>query len=577
MKTNTFVTIALLVLVVVYILVLQIKPEHYENKSKFVPDTTIVYFEQKNSIRSLRKISRSSIDLSSNKIDFVKVARKLEFEEKQVDTIERAIDFYHKILTDEIVDEFFSKSFAFALDSTEDVAQATSLETYVRLNSVVIAEPKHSAGFLTFIAETYSRFTNKFELTVKQYGTHNIHRITFDNEQLSIVVVDGLLVASLNEALLKKCIDTYDGDERSLNSSPDFTAVQNHYLESENFLYLAVDLARSFITRVVEEQKFTGKDLVKKELATTKGFTGVGYGMWFDNSVLTERIAAHYKKDLVNDITGSILEIPSTRSSMLKMTSLDPVAFYWSNTFDLYRILPYLLQEEKVSAQLKNFAQKTREQTGKSMTEILSWLGEEISIVIESGSSKTFLAVPIIATFLQIKDVEKLKTTISDISRKSDLIMTQKEYKGATYHYLSTSTQEGLQILYGFHKEFLFLSNSADFIRRIMDNIESGKRLDQINKIAAIDPGVTAYNNSITYSNNIVLIDMIKRFLNFASTMIAMEDRDLAFRSKIVVTDLINPFLEGLKMYTRSCTRSYFTSDFILIDSVTQTMPATDN
>lgn len=573
MNTNYFTIVASILLVVVYLIVLQIEPKKFPDKALFIPETAIAYYEQKTGIKSLENSKRNTFSKTIASIDIVKVAQKLEFEEKQIESIQKTIALYYKFLSEDIVKELFSKSFAVAIDPSATTPHSTDFELFLRSNSVLISEPKHQAGLLTVIAESYSRFSKKFDVVVKQYGIHHIYRITLENEQVSVVVIEGMLIASFNELLLKKCIDTYDGEIQSLNSLADYQTVQEHFESKTCFFYLSVARSRDFVKSFISERQFSGKDLIEKELATTKGFSGVGYGISYNRKVLAERIAAHYQKDLVNDITSSVLDSVPSKSSMLKLTSPQPVAYYWSNTFDLYHILPYLLQDEKISPQMKDFAEKVRQSTGKSITEILSWLGKEVSLVVESGSSKTFLALPMIATFIQVKEGAKLQATLADLSNYSAIPMTQKTYKNATYHYWSTSTQDGLMFLYGFWNDYLFFSNSVKYIRSIMDNIEAGKTLNEINGVAGIDPGISSRNNSITYSNNVELIEMMKRFLNFASTMVGMEDRQLAYKITTIVSDVVNPFLDGLKSYNKSCTRSYFTSDFVFIDSFTYVDP----
>ena len=85
-----------------------------------------------------------------------------------------------------------------------------------------------------------------------------------------------------------------------------------------------------------------------------------------------------------------------------------------------------------------------------------------------------------------------------------------------------------------------------------------------------IDLGLTRSNNYISYTDNVELITITKSLLKLAGAMMAIEDRDTALKVKIILRDIIDPLLDGLSMFDRTATRSYFTEDSVVIDSMTK-------
>lgn len=569
MNTNSFVAAATLLLIVVYLLVVQIDTEKHEIKERFVPASVFLYFEQQDGLQKLHNMRESTLTKNFREIDFTAIAHKLQVDKKIVQQLEEGFSLYRKVLTDEMIAELFGNSFALALDTPIKEISDLTPEEFLRSNGVIVSNPSHGAHLLSSLAKTYGRFSDSFRVEIRQYGKHFLHRITTNGETVTTVAIDDFLLISFNEKLLRKCVDTYDGEIPSLNDLKDFQNVRSQIEGPAHFLYLSVEKSRTLIQQFISGKDFPGKELVEKELSTTKGFTGVGYGVWTDDFVITERIIAHYNEALVNEIVRSILQIDPEESSMLRFTTGEPAAYYWSNTFDLYHILPYLLQEENISQELKDIADVVRKETGTSMTEILSWLGEEVSLTVEGGYPKSYLAIPLVAGFLKTSNGQNLQQVLTHLSATNHLSLKEGTYKDATYHYLASAPHEGLQLLYGFWEEYLFFSNSAQFIHRIIDNIESGNSIHQIRRMNGIDPGVHLANNSVTFSSNVELIEIVKRFLNFATTMIAMEDRNLALKSKVILHDIVNPIMDGLKMYDRSSTRSYFAPNLVFIDSKT--------
>lgn len=569
MSVNKFISAAFMLLVVFYLLVLGIDTESHKGKTRFIPDSALVYLEQNDSLRVLQKFQQSPLGKNIGAIDFAEKARLVKAEETTIKMIEKTIRAYKNVLNDEVFIQLFGTSFALAYDSFSPVSEKVNIEQLIKLNTVLVSEPKYSANLITILAKNYDRFSEKVDISVRQYGNHHINRTRFKDENISFVAVDGLLLLSFNERLLRKCIDTYDGDRPALSSLPHYHKMIKKFVATESFVFLQVDETREYLNNAITTKSFQGKELLEKELATTKGFESLGYGMWSDKEVVTEQIVTFYNKHLVNTIASSVLDTKPETSSMLNLTTRNPAAYYWSNTFDLYHLLPYLLQEQNVSEQIKKVAEKIRICTGRSLTQILDWFGDEISLVIESGKENDFFSFPIGAMFIETKNAEELRATIVDLIQSSWVAPESRQYKDVYYNYLSIAPQEGLQLVYGFWDNHLFFANSDDLLHRVIDNHQAGQSLTDLEQTKDIDPGLNAQNNSVTYSSNVELLDMFMRALKFTSTMIAMEDRELAYTSRVIVSDVVIPLLEGLKMYDRSCTRSYFTSDFVIIKSKT--------
>lgn len=62
---------------------------------------------------------------------------------------------------------------------------------------------------------------------------------------------------------------------------------------------------------------------------------------------------------------------------------------------------------------------------------------------------------------------------------------------------------------------------------------------------------------------------MLKELINWGGTIIGIEDRKAARKSKVVINQLINPLLDGLAMYSQIGTRRYTENNIIYIESTT--------
>ncbi len=106
-------------------------------------------------------------------------------------------------------------------------------------------------------------------------------------------------------------------------------------------------------------------------------------------------------------------------------------------------------------------------------------------------------------------------------------------------------------------------------LAEIIDGYNENKSLLTNRKIRDIDPGIIDENNSVTYFNNVEILELSQRLLSALGTMVSMEDREKAKKARIIITEVLNPFIEGLKEFERSCTRSYFAPGMVVIDSKT--------
>jgi hypothetical protein len=123
--------------------------------------------------------------------------------------------------------------------------------------------------------------------------------------------------------------------------------------------------------------------------------------------------------------------------------------------------------------------------------------------------------------------------------------------------------------LYGFWEDLFFFGNSSKLLAMIVDKKNADFSLLDNAAIKMLDPGFAEKNNSITYLNNVALLKVLQRWLDLLGMTLAIEDREKAYRVHTVLNEIINPLLDGVSMYEKSSTRSFFTSEMVVIESIT--------
>jgi len=569
MKSNTTVAVLTMLLFVVYPLVNGIQTDGARNMAKFIPDQALVYFEQHRGSMALKEFVKSPLGKKISTIDFVKTGKKISLPDTMLLPIEEGLSFYAAIKDNKLLHEILGNKFALAILSPIEPHQYIDVKDYLKENTLIVARPKHSAEGLAFLAEKYSNHVEMYSVSSAQYGNHHIRRMQLQGQIFSLVTIEGIFIMSLSEKRLRHCIDSFDAKLPSLANNKAFKAMKKNFKMPERFFYLPINDARKFITETVTEHAFTGKELFLKELATTVGFAHFGYGSWNKKKRVIDKMLVQYNSDEVNNVVKKHIDAAPIRCSMLSLTTENPMAFYWSNTVKLKNFSGYFEKNHELAPHIDKLWTTMAGITGKNAEELFSLLGEEVSLVVEPGVQDEFFAVPLGMVFLRIKNVPALRTVMEQIIDAYDLPITSKAYGQIRYSYWTPSPQDGLQPLYGFWDDLFFFGNSPKLLKMIADRKTDDFSLLDNSAIKLLDPGFTEKNNSITYLNNVELLKVLRRWLSLIGMTLAIEDREKAYKVHTVLNEIINPLLDGLSMYEKSSTRSFFTPEMAVIDSIT--------
>ncbi|TKB11116.1 DUF3352 domain-containing protein [Desulforhopalus sp. IMCC35007] len=567
MNTNAFVTFSSILLVVVYLLVWRYDPDHEDNMAKFIPDNALIFFEQRNAPDAIDTFKKSQLGKNFTAIDFRKAGNKINLSEEFIDTIETIQHNYSRPFEDDLIDELLGRRFAFALFWPQNDFDFHDIETFFKDNSVILAKPRHSADLLKFLAEHYSTITDGFSYQIHQYGNHQISRMSTPEGTVSLSVIEGLLLFSFNEKRLKTSIDTYDKEIKSLHDTVSFRKARQKFKRPERFIYLPVDTIRKFAAEAMVHLDPNMANLVESQIENTMGFTGLSYAAWPGKNLVEDKLILSYEKSIINSASLQHLQTEPVTTSMLELTTGDPLVYYWSNAIDLRHLYTFLVPDDDQNSHVYNYFKRLEELSGISTEEILSVLGQEVSLVVEKNDEENFIPVPLGVLLFKIDPHVDVAAMANNIVNAFGLPVVEKLYNSVTYLYWVASPQDGLQPLCGYWSNYLFVGNSALFLERVIDGFNNDTSLLKNPKVKAIDPGITEKNNSITYFNNVEIIELTQRLLSALGTIVSLEDKTKAQQAHIILNEVVNPLLNGIKEYERSCTRSYFAPGMVVIES----------
>jgi hypothetical protein len=571
MKTNTLVSFLTILLVIVYFLVWQIKPFEYADPSDLVPGTALLYVEQGNVEEFLYDLENSKLGKALQSIDFLRIGKEIELNSEELALLGEINDVIKDNWHNEIVRELLGKNAALALLQPVRTSVYPHLLDFIKANTVLITQPRHKAEFLQILVDRYAAFDEKISISTHQYGMHHIKRISIDNEILSAVVIDGLYLVSFEEQQLRQCIDTFDGDLPSLPKNGVYSSLRNLYAHPDQFLFLSLKNSRELIASGLIAQEYPGKNVAEKEFAATSGFAGFSYGAWKTQSLIEDKIIVLHDDKTVNNFVDKQLKTPPAICDTLQFSPQDPLVFYWSNAIDIRSLYQYYNETvPQTDNKLTELSKTLKDQSGETLDQLLAFLGKEFSYIITKSQDGNFLSIPYGIMLFKIENREKLETVLEKLASSYDFPLRKEEHGSALLYSWTKSPQDGLEPLYGFLDNYLFLGNSRSLAKQVVDSRYNGLNLRNDPGFLKIDKGLSEANNYISYTNNVELINIFKSLLTLASTVIAIEDKAAARKISILTKDVVTPLLDGLSMFNRTTTRSYFTDHSVVIDSMTK-------
>lgn len=568
MNTNGFLIFSTILLVFMYLLVHQYDPDYEENMAKFVREDALVYIEQRDGRKALEDFRKSKLAKNLEAIDFQGVGEEVGLSADFSNLLEAVQNNYFKLFDHNFIDILVGKRFGLAFYEPENGAQHPSVRSLLKESSLIIAEPKIDGDILQYIALNYSHIYPQIAFQKLQYGNHRITRMTVKGESIAFALIEGLFVASFNESLLRDAIDAYD-EGNTLFARSDFTEAQTYYEKPERLLYLPMDtvyLLADYLYDLVPQDHIP---IFQQQLDLVDGFTGLLYGAWSRGEYMDDKIILTYQEEQVVEGTEKFLQTAPGMSSMLELTTSDPLAYYWSNTIDLKTFLQYLPDRNDKEHPVNRYLDKLEEMSHQGIEEIVATFGDEVSLVLEKNSDENFLPVPRAAVFFRMNTGVDLSEMVNYIVDAFEVPVIEQLYNSVTYLYWVASPQDGLQPLCGYWSNIFFIGNSGSLIEQIIDGYNENSSILSNTQIKKIDPGVSEANNSVTYLNNEELLGLTERLFSALATISTLEDREKAEKARIVINKIIHPFFSGLQQYERSFTRSYFLPGMVIIDSKT--------
>ncbi|WP_457574847.1 hypothetical protein [Desulfolithobacter sp.] len=509
-----------------------------------IPPSANLVLAWDNPVAAYRSFLDTPLGSRLQAIDWAGALADLEPEQTIFTTILEQFSHLNRLATSSLAREFFSQRVVVALLPVEENRTGSRS---IRKQFVVVTEPAHPARMFD-VLETVGATGSGIAL--EQYQGRIIRKYPLAHKlALYVTRIDGLLLASLDPAPLKRCLDE---DLARLTRSRTGLALNSGYMDLVNrgdpvqdvFFYADASgiatLATAALMTVSNRQMDVGA--LRNFLAPLE----FG-GLFLDRGQEVRRLTTVLRLDPVR--LSSLQQKLLARSPVInRKTSVMPadlVVYFWSNWLDLpawWSKVPGPRGRDIEAAVL--------EYTGLPMNAFLSLFGEEFGFNVTEIRTSGFVPVPRICLCIEVQDHQRLARMLN--ARLKDLPLQREKVTGGEI--VSLMAAGGLmQPAYALLKKFLIVADGRDQIDAILpatgNQASRSTRLADDPDFIQVDVGMMKPANVIFFARISRLVPGLKEFASWGSILLSIWDKEAARKSQILVDRIVQPLLDGLSMF----------------------------
>ena len=541
----------------------------------FLPAETMACFEQRDLGPLLDEFKVSRLGRAVSNIDTTKIATDLGLAAEEISKIKEARKQFADFLNSPVFQEVFGQEITFALLPVPDSALETPEKTAAG-SFLFIARPRHNADVLGMMS---SLFAGKLEQTSVQHGRYSIRQYRLEKEKsLSVVTVEGYVIAAFDERLVQESLDRYDSKKGALTQNKEYIRLRRDFVDAKLFAYVSMPALSAQTGRLTATFDPEQKEEIQKALDQWKGWEGMACGVWKEKGKVRDKAVVLFKKEKLNPLVGKMFSVQPVENKTLAMVPADILGYYWTNTLSMSTFWEMFTQEMKESPeQIKALEKDVKTVTGVELRQLFSMFGSEAVFLLKEVATDGFIPLPNGAIFLKIEKEDEFVKMLQPLLVKTAIPFQSEEYKGVKLNTLGVSIHPGLQPVYALDHGYLIMATTVDLVKKIVDGggkdggLAGDGRFQQVNQ--GLNQGLTKANNSVTFVRFSSLLTMMKELANWGGTMLSMQAPETAQKAKVVIDQLILPLLDGLAMYEVIGSRSVIQNDAIVLESVTVLAP----
>ena len=383
--------------------------------------------------------------------------------------------------------------------------------------------------------------------------------------------VKDLLLMGFNERILRRSLDFYDHGTSLLSEVKDYSQIAGECRNCASITYL--NLTRSieaFVEKMHYSQNESLISVMPDMLKKFKGYERLIWTTWDTKNYISQKAVLSFNRNEILPEYRELFTIEPTMTESYKRINGETIWYYWTNILRPHALLTLYNhgQDEGSGDGHKRFIAEIAEIAELSVEELFALVENDFLISVENSPEEQFIPIPHLLMALKTNDGEELLSVIKKITEHYDIPLIQQSFNGVKIYLWGGVLPTGdLQPTFCITDNYFVFSSNRRQIRDFILDGQGYQALDGNPEFKRVNNGLTSENNSVNYIDSRNLAVLIKEVLSWIGTMIAIQDREAAQRSKILIDEMLNPLLDGLAMYSTIGMRSYTEENRIHIES----------
>jgi len=556
--------------VIIFILVLVLvaigtayflRTAHKEVKpAKLLPADTLLMVELVDLEKSIEGFKSEKLGQKLKEIDLTGVMQNLEVPTKAIEEYKKTKSAVLSTLDSMLFKELFGQETVLAILPLK-IDHLTPECLKKALGSLVlISRPKSSAELVEFVNQI---LTKNLKFRSEVYAGYEIKSFDLDYDiTVHYSLADGLLVATLDQQAIKNCLDLRKNQQPSLDQNEYYQNLRSKLASSATKAFVYNNTKKMYesiltISRlIVKKEKFSN---MERSLASLKGLKAIGYASYDDGSDLLQNrtLVMIDKKDLEPVYAKAYCSKPGENKT-LQIVPDNTLVYYWANNlylksfWDIYCKNQQLNDEEKESKKTS-----LEKEIGVSFDEVLQAFGNQFGLILTDINAGGPFPIPKLTFFVEIANQDTVAKLIDSVTQKSGMVLQKEDFNDIKINYLMLPFGNDVQPAYAFFNGFCLISINPQLIKDVISTYKNGDNITTDHDFLAVNKGLTDKNNNVMFVKFDQLIDKTKELIIWGRNMMAFKDQGKAEKAAIVINGVINPALDGLKMYRTIGSRTF--------------------
>ena len=553
----------LLLLAILYLFV----PVFSERKTheSFIPSDARIVVTQYDLKDRVAEFVSSPLGLALAQINYEAVGRELGFSAAEIEQFNQLRAEIRTAYQNPLVQMLVGREISIALLPfvLEDSAD---LNQQLIDHLLVISRPSQSARLMEVATWAVS---GSEKVSTVRYGAHDITRFDLENSsRLSVARVKDLVVMSLNERVLRQSLDVHDSDQHGLQENNEYRDKIDLFEGASLVGYFNFDGLVDIVNTAIIDSSSADSQMRVLDKDKIDAYSSAIFGAWRKENSIVDKAIISFDPDKLDESSQAALSAKTALPESHKQVSEDTIVYHWTNQFDPATLLG-MVGEEPQSSEYGPIIDDFRKITGLTLSELFDLFGRELTFAVRSLNQDQLVPLPRFLLSVKSTDVKRLQAVTDTLINHYSIPVRRKTFDNAEI--ISWGGIIGIGSVLpalSFAGETVIVSSNRAQITNYVGP-QRTKSLAENPTFIKIGSDILKPSHSISYVDFGSTTEMLQEMVSWGGTMLAIKDRELARKSKVLIDDLINPLLEGLAMYSIIGSRKYHEGSTIVFESFT--------